>query len=207
MLAWQFFGMVISIVYREFGLASAMRYVTNMLGKAIGIYRCVRILSASVYIGWHSDIAGLEFGKMGYSRSEKDGGQGAVTVDCGCGVTVSWVKPSYRSIDEIYDEVIAECHSQSCSMRRAESRFSDHERYTDEEISRQRREVEEYGGVARISVGDDNDDSISLHDGEKIAIIGEARHYNPKAFGTQWRVRFEDGTMSVVFSDELSRVA
>lgn len=153
------------------------------------------------------DVAGLEFGKMGYSMSEKAGGQGTVTVDCGCGVTVSWVKPSYRSIDEIYDEVIAECHSQSCSMRRAESRFSDHERYTDEEIARQRREVEGYGGVARISVGDDKDDSISLHDGEKIAIIGEARHYNPKAFGTQWRVRFEDGTMSVVFSDELSKVA
>lgn len=167
----------------------------------------IHILPVSVYIGWYSDVASLEFGKMGYSRSEKDGGQGTVTVDCSCGVTVSWVKPSYRSIDEIYDEVIAECHSQSCSMRRAESRFSDHERYTDEEIARQRREVEGYGGVARISVGDDNDDSISLHDGEKIAIIGEARHYNPKAFGTQWRVRFEDGTMSVVFSDELSKVA
>ena len=141
---------------------------------------------------------------MGYSRSEKDGGQGAVTVDCGCGVSVRWVKPSYRSIDEIYDEVIAGCPSQSCSVSRADS---GQERYTDEEIARQRREVEGYGGVARISVGDDNDDSISLHDGEKIAIIGEARHYNPKAFGTQWRVRFEDGTMSVVFSDELSKVA
>lgn len=39
MLAWQFFGMVISIVYREFGLAPTGRYITNMLGKAIGIYR------------------------------------------------------------------------------------------------------------------------------------------------------------------------
>ena len=53
-----------------------MRYVTDMLGKAICIYRCVRILSASVYIGWHLGVASLEFGKMGYSRSEKAGGQG-----------------------------------------------------------------------------------------------------------------------------------
>lgn len=142
---------------------------------------------------------------MSNSGSGKESGQGECSVDCGYGVVVHWVPPAYRSIEEIYDDVISDCQEQSCMMRQAERRFDDDNRYTNEDVMAQRALIEGYGEYARLDIKDVHDRIISPHNGEKIAIIGEARHYNPKAFGTQWRVRLEDGTMTVAFFDELTK--
>ena len=153
---------------------------------------------------WKRTLAGV--GKMNYSEDEKRSDQGMMSVDCGFGVTVKWKPAAYRSIDEIYDEVISECHDQSCLMRMSEHRFNHDSNYTDDDIMRQRTLINGYGEYARLCVNDSNDKLIAPHDGEKIAIIGEARHYNPKTFGTQWRVRLEDGTMTVAFFDEIEHL-
>lgn len=147
----------------------------------------------------------LRLGKMSYLENEKKNGQGMKSVDCGYGIVVNWTPPKYPSIDEIYDEVISECNEQSCRIKRAEHRFEKDDRYTDEDIMAQRAMVNEYGDYARLHVIDAHDRIISPHGGEKVAIISEARHYNPKTFGTQWRVRLEDGTITVAFFDELER--